>query len=96
VNPVKTETANYVYVGPTVDIGDVWVTRSEHQIGDRIYPVVYLDFVASPEEAADITAGAPVRIGIIGREPIPAINVAVHRGLQVVSDEPPVREEPAV
>lgn len=59
--PVRTAASNFVYRGPTPDVGDAWVERvpSEH--------AVYLDWQPSEEERAAIAAGALIRLGIFGR-----------------------------
>jgi hypothetical protein len=71
VRPVRTPGSNFVYRGPTPDIGDAWVERAPAE------RVVYLDWQPSEEERAAIAAGALVRLGIHGMEPIPAVSLNV-------------------
>lgn len=86
--PVRTAASNFVYRGPTPDIGDAWVERvpAEH--------VVYLDWLASDEERAAIAGGALIRLGIHGMEPIPpvSLNVSEHDVLAV--ERPPKPPKP--
>lgn len=68
--PVRTAASNFVYLGPTPDIGDAWCDR---QAG----PNVYLDWQPSAEEREAIAAGALIRLGIHGMEPIPPVSLNV-------------------
>lgn len=76
--PVRTRASNFVYRGPSPDIGDAWVDR---QPG----PSVYLDWQPSDEERAAIAAGALIRLGIHGMEPIPPVSLNVS-GLRPLSE----------
>ena len=69
--PVRTTASNFVYRGPTPDIGDAWVERAptEH--------AVYLDWQPSDEERAAIAAGGLIRLGIFNMEPIPPVSLNV-------------------
>jgi hypothetical protein len=68
--PVRTAASNFVYRGPTPDIGDAWVDR---QPGHN----VYLDWQPSDEEREAIAAGALIRLGIHGMEPIPPVSLYI-------------------
>ena len=69
--PVRTRASNFVYRGPTPDIGDAWVERApmEH--------AVYLDWQPSDEERAAIAGGCLIRLGIFNMEPIPPVSLSV-------------------
>jgi hypothetical protein len=69
--PVRTRASNFVYRGPSPDIGDAWVERSpaEH--------AVYLDWQPSDEERTAIAAGGLIRLGIFNMEPIPPVSLNV-------------------
>lgn len=57
--PVRTETSNFVYRGPTLDIGDVWATV------DPARGTVWVDWICSDPEREAIAAGRGViRLGI--------------------------------
>ena len=68
--PVRTSRSNFVYRGPTPDIGDAWVER-------RRAREVYLTWRPSEEERAAIAAGALIELGIHGMEPIPPVSLNV-------------------
>lgn len=68
--PVRTAASNFVYRGPTPDIGDAWVER-------RPGSNVFLDWLPTVEEREAIAAGALIRLGIHGMEPIPPVSLAV-------------------
>lgn len=68
--PVRTRASNFVYRGPTPDVGDAWVDR---QPGRN----VFLDWQPSDEERAAIAGGALIRLGIHGMEPIPPVSLNV-------------------
>lgn len=72
--PVRTRASNFVYRGPTPDIGDAWCERAPAE------RAVYLDWQPSEEEREAIAAGALIRLGIHGMEPIPpvSLNVSEH------------------
>lgn len=69
--PVRTRASNFVYRGPSPDIGDAWVERApaEH--------AVYLDWRPSDEERAAIAAGGLIRLGIFHVGPIPPVSLNV-------------------
>lgn len=69
--PVRTRASNFVYRGPTPDIGDAWVERRPSE------RAVMLTWRPSDEERAAIAAGALVELGIYGQEPIPPVSVNV-------------------
>lgn len=74
--PVRTAASNFVYRGPSPDIGDAWVERRPRE------HVVYLTWQPSDEERAAIAAGGLVKLGIFYVEPIPPVS------LNVVYDRP--------
>jgi len=69
--PIRTRRSNFVYRGPTPDIGDAWTERVP---GER---AVYLTWQLSPAERADIAAGRNIRLGIYGMEPIPPVSLNI-------------------
>lgn len=71
MKPVRTRSSNFVYRGPTPDIGDAWVERRP---GER---AVYLDWKPSEEERRLIADGALIRLGIFYMEPIPPVSLNV-------------------
>lgn len=80
--PVRTRASNFVYRGPTPDIGDAWVERTP---GHN----VYLDWQPNEAERAEIAAGALIRLGIHGMEPIPpvSLNLSDHVALSAEGAE---------
>jgi hypothetical protein len=68
--PVRTNRSNFVYRGPTPDIGDAWVERRRPR-------EVYLTWKPSDAERAAIAAGALIELGIHGMEPIPPVSLNV-------------------
>lgn len=56
--PARTARSNFVYRGPTPDIGDAWVERVP---ADR---VVYIEWQPSPFELELLAAGGLIRLGI--------------------------------
>lgn len=77
MEPVRTNASNFVYRGPTPDIGDAWVQRKP---ADR---AVLMAWLPSEEERAAIAAGALVELGIYGLEPIPPVSVGISRAHQL-------------
>jgi hypothetical protein len=69
--PVRTNRSNFVYRGPTPDIGDAWVER---KFAER---AVMLTWRPSEDERAAIAAGALVELGIYGMEPIPPVSLNI-------------------
>ena len=67
--PIRTNCSNFVYRGPTRDIGDAWVERVPAE------RVVYVVWQPSDEERAYIAAGGNIRLGIHGMEPIPPVSL---------------------
>lgn len=90
MNPVRTSASNFVYIGPTVDIGDAWVERARASDGHVVRDVVFMDFVPSDAERDAIARGSGViRVGIWGIEPIPPVSLEVRPDLAVVDTAPP-------
>lgn len=69
--PVRTCRSNFVYRGPTPDIGDAWVERQPARRS------VLLTWRPSDEERAAIAAGALIEMGIHGMEPIPPVSLNI-------------------
>lgn len=87
MTPVKTDASNFIFVGPTVDILDVWTEV------DRDQGVVYVDWVPTEAERDAIAAGKGViRLGI-AQFPMPPVSLEVRPDLRVISAEPPRRHE---
>jgi len=85
VIPVKTRGSNFVYRGPTLDIGDIWVERAVTAVGDRAATVVYVDWLPTDPERNAISLGKGlVRLGIIGMEPIPPVSLEVRPDLEII------------
>jgi hypothetical protein len=76
VIPVRTNRSNFVYRGPTPDIGDAWVERRRPR-------EVYLTWKPSDEERAAIAAGSLVELGIYGMEPIPPVSLGVSTASEI-------------
>lgn len=77
--PIRTRASNFVYRGPTPDIGDAWVERV------RAERAVFLTWELSDEERAAVAAGANLRLGIFYMEPIPPVSLGVDT-LEALSD----------
>jgi hypothetical protein len=80
VTPVRTHASNFVYRGPTPDVGDAWVERRPTE------RAVMLTWRPSDMERAAIAAGALVELGIYNVEPIPpvSVNVSDHAELSAI------------
>jgi len=95
MKPVKTARSNFVYRGPTLDIGDAWVVRVTVRLESGPVNVVYMDWQPTPEDLAALVDGKGViRLGIWGMEPIPPVSLEVRTDLEIVDDAPPTIEEP--
>lgn len=81
--PVRTARSNFVYRGPTPDIGDAWVERVP---ADR---VVFMEWQPSPIEVELLAAGGLIRLGIWGMEPIPPVSLGISTEPVLTVDEPP-------
>lgn len=68
--PIRTAASNFVYRGPTPDVGDAWTER-------RRPGEVYITWKPSGEERTAIAAGASIELGIFGREPISPVSLNV-------------------
>lgn len=66
--PVRTRGSNFVYRGPTPDVGDAWTERRDGR--------VYLAWQPSAEEREAIAAGALIELGI-SQEPIPPVSLGI-------------------
>jgi hypothetical protein len=69
VIPARTRSSNFVYRGPSPDIGDAWVERRPME------RAVYLTWKPSDEERAAIAGGGNIRLGIFNVEPIPPVSL---------------------
>jgi hypothetical protein len=81
--PVRTSRSNFVYRGPTPDIGDAWVERVPSA------RAVYLEWQPDDAERELIAAGALIRLGIYGMEPIPPVSLGISTEPVITADEPP-------
>lgn len=72
MRPVRTNGSNFVYLGPTPDIGDAWVRRAMPN-----QRAVYLAWKPSAAERAAIAAGALIELGIYNLEPIPPVSLNI-------------------
>lgn len=94
MRPVRTARSNFVYRGPTVDIGDLWVERHVEEQAD-IGPVrvVTSDWLLEADELEAIAYGGVVRLSILGLEPIPPVRLEVWTEIEVLSTDAPAIEE---
>lgn len=85
--PVRTDRSNFVFRGPTLDIGDTW-TEVDRETG-----TVYVDWVPTEAERGAISRGKGViRLGIL-QFPMPPVMLEVRPDLVVVdTTSPPVPE----
>lgn len=81
--PVRTARSNFVYRGPTPDIGDAWVER------DPARRVVFMEWQLEPGELDLLNAGGLIRLGIFGMEPIPPVSLGISSEPVVTAEEPP-------
>jgi hypothetical protein len=79
MKPVKTARSNFVYRGPTAEIGDAWVERRPNE------QVVYLTWQPTQQEREAIWEGANLKMGIFNMEPIPPVSLGISTD-QVVDD----------
>lgn len=93
MKPVKTARSNFVYRGPTLDIGDAWVERQRVRAPEGDVDVVWMDWQLDDDDRQAIADGALVRLGIWGMEPIPPVSLAA-RQLEIVDEQPPAPKEP--
>jgi len=87
MTPVKTDRSNFVFRGPTLDIGDIWAEV------DRSEGVVYVDWQPTDAEREAIARGKGViRLGIV-QFPMPPVSLEVRPDLEVLdTTSPPVPE----
>jgi hypothetical protein len=83
MRPVRTPRSNFVYRGPTPDIGAAWVERQPEN------RVVYMEWQLDPVELELLAAGGLIRLGIWGLEPIPPVSLGISTEPIVTADEPP-------
>lgn len=69
MNPVRTKQANFIYKGPTEDIGDAWVEYHSE--------VVYMTWELDDDERKFLLDGGNIRLGIWYMKPIPPVSLAV-------------------
>jgi hypothetical protein len=69
MEPIKRSTHNFVYRGPTPDIGDLSCERGGGVVRSHWQP--------SEEELAVLNEGGSVELGIWGMEPIPPVSLGV-------------------
>ena len=93
MNPVRTNRSNFVYRGPTLDIGDAWVERELVAMPEGQARVVWMDWQLDDVDRQAIAAGALIRLGVWGLEPIPPLSLDARLDLEVVDPDPPVIKE---
>lgn len=75
MRPVKVAKSNFVMRGPSPDVGDLWVERTNDWNGTGSAAMVST-YKPSPEELAVLNAGGGIELAIIGRGMPPvALNV---------------------
>ncbi len=75
MRPQKVRKSNFVMRGPSPDVGDLWVHRTEDWEGTGD-PALVSTYKPSPEELAVLAAGGGIELAIIGRGMPPvALNV---------------------
>jgi hypothetical protein len=85
MDPIKTADLNFVYRGPTPDIGDLWVRREV----EGPYRTIYSVWKPTEEERKLLAEGGTIELGIVG-EPIPPVSLAVRSA----EDSVPVDDHP--
>ena len=93
MKPVRTNRSNFVYRGPTLDIGDAWVERATIRMPEGPVSVVYMDWQPTAEERDVIARKGVIRLGIWGMEPIPPVSLEVRPDVEVVDEDPPPIQE---
>lgn len=84
--PVKTDRSNFVFRGPTLDIGDIW-TEVDQERG-----TVFVDWQPTTAELEAIARGGVIRLAIM-QFPMPPVMLEVRPDLRVVDvTSPPVPE----
>ena len=83
MDPVKRSDHNFVYTGPTPDIGDLSVQREPG--------VAYSHWKPTPEELATLNAGGEVRLGVF-QEPMPPVSLGVAEAEEPKAEDPNERE----
>jgi hypothetical protein len=89
MKPVKTSRSNFVYRGPTLDIGDAWVERVTVRLPEGPVNVVYMDWQPTDQEREVLATKGVIRLGIWGMEPIPPVSLELRPDLEVVDENPP-------
>lgn len=75
MRPVKVARSNFVMRGPSPDVGDLWVERTNDWEGTGCAAMVST-FRPSPDELAVLNAGGGIDLAIMGRGMPPvAVNV---------------------
>lgn len=75
MRPVKVARSNFVMRGPTPDVGDLWVERTEDWEGTG-QPALVSTFKPSADELAVLNAGGGIDLAVLGRGMPPvAVNV---------------------
>lgn len=93
MKPVRTNRSNFVYRGPTLDIGDAWVERATVPALEGPLRVVYMDWQPTPEERETISRKGVIRVGIWGMEPIPPVSLEVRPDIEALDEDPPPIQE---
>jgi hypothetical protein len=84
--PVRTARSNFVYRGPSPDIGDAWVRREPRE------RAVYLVWQLSDEERRAIAEGGSIELGIYNMEPIPPVSINVTSELPLDAEGAALRD----
>jgi hypothetical protein len=69
MQPIKTNEANYTYLGPTPEIADLPCRINGHD--------TFAAWEPTDEERALIAAGGHIRLGIYGMRPIPPVSLEI-------------------
>lgn len=91
MRPVRTARSNFVWTGPTPDVGDLHaeITRSPGEMDHRMTRTRSV-WEPSPEDRAAIAAGANIALDVWGMHPPVEVSVTEERG--VGEDAPELRE----
>lgn len=78
MHPIRTERSNFVFRGPTPNIGDAYCEISDSREWGRPYRDTKLVWGLSPQERAAIASGANVELVIVGAWPIPPVSLNIN------------------
>lgn len=80
MRPIRHEGSNFVYRGPSDEVGDLWVQRQP------VIGCVEVIYELTDDDRQTIAEGGFIRLGI-WTEPIPPVSMAVIPGEQVTKVE---------